>query len=95
MCLLSSTSAMVRFTASVNLFIFAMRSQTPYGQAPSFLIRDDDCQYGTEFIHDAKFTGIELLRAPLRAPRENAISERFLKSVRNECPDHMPISGEG
>ncbi len=71
-----------------------LREATPYGQAPRFLLRDNDRKYGAEFIHIAKVTGIEVLRTPFRAPRANAICERFLKSVRNECLDHMMIWSE-
>jgi putative transposase len=34
------------------------------------------------------------LRTPYRAPKANAICERFLGSVRRECLDHMLVLGE-
>ena len=34
------------------------------------------------------------MRTPYRAPRANAYCERFLGSVRRECPDHLLILGE-
>ena len=34
------------------------------------------------------------MRTPIRAPRANAITERFLGSVRRECLDHMLILTE-
>jgi putative transposase len=37
---------------------------------------------------------IEVLKIPYRAPRANAICERFLGSVRRECLDHVLIFGE-
>ena len=42
----------------------------------------------------AKASGIELLRTAYRAPKENAITERFLGSVRRECLDHLLVLGE-
>jgi transposase InsO family protein len=39
-------------------------------------------------------TGIEILRTPHRAPRANAVCERFLGSVRRECLDHVRVLGE-
>jgi len=38
--------------------------------------------------------GIEQVRTPFRAPRANAISERWVKSVRAECLDHLFIFNE-
>jgi transposase InsO family protein len=35
-----------------------------------------------------------ILRTPHRAPRANAVCERFLGSVRRECLDHLLILGE-
>ena len=46
------------------------------------------------FAHVAKGTKIEVLRTPYRAPRANAICERFLGSLRRECLDHFLILGE-
>lgn len=43
----------------------------------------------------AKFTHVEELRTPYRAPRVNAVNERFLGSVRRECLDHFLLVSEG
>lgn len=57
-----------------------------------FLIRDRDTKFTTAF--DTVFTavGIDLLRSPVRAPRSNAIAERWIGSVRRECLDRMRIA---
>lgn len=72
-----------------------VREATPFGERPRFLIRDRDAKYGPLFAHVAAVSGIELLTTPYRAPRANALCERFLGSVRRECLDHVLILGEG
>jgi putative transposase len=71
-----------------------LREATPFGERPRFLIRDNDSKFGPSFARVAKGTGIEVLRTPYRAPRANAICERFLGSLRRECLDHFLILGE-
>jgi putative transposase len=58
-----------------------------------FLIRDRDSKFTAAF--DAVFTGadIRIIRTPVRAPRANAIAERFIGTLRRECLDHMLITG--
>lgn len=71
-----------------------LREATPHGQTPRFLIRDRDRKYGQAFAAVAKESSIEILKTPYRAPKANAICERFLGSVRRECLDHILILGE-
>ncbi len=71
-----------------------LREATPFGEGPRFLIRDNDGKFGSSFAQVARGTGIEVLKTPYRAPRANAICERFLGSLRRECLDHFLIFGE-
>jgi transposase InsO family protein len=71
-----------------------LREATPYGERPTYLIRDNDRKYGPCFAKVAAATGIRVLRTPVRAPRANAVCERFLGSVRRECLDHLLLLGE-
>jgi len=71
-----------------------LREATPFGEAPRFLIRDNDAKYRAHFDRLAAASGIRVLRTPVRAPRANATCERFLGSVRRECLDHLLILGE-
>ena len=48
----------------------------------------------THEVHGHDSTSIEILKTPYRAPKANAICERFLGSVRRECPDHIIVRGE-
>jgi putative transposase len=58
-----------------------------------FLIRDRDSKFSAAF--DAVFAGadIRIIRTPVRAPRANAIAERFIGTLRRECLNHMLITG--
>jgi putative transposase len=71
-----------------------LREATPYGQAPKYLIRDNDRKFGSCFARVATTSGVKLLKTPYHAPRANAICERFLRSVRQECLDHLLILQE-
>ena len=71
-----------------------LREATPYGQGPKYLIRDHDHKFGSCFAHVAATSGIKILKTPYHTPRANAICERFLGSVRQECLDHLFILQE-
>jgi transposase InsO family protein len=71
-----------------------LREATPFGQAPRSLIRDRDSKYGDAFTRVAVGTSIEVLKTPYRAPKANAICERFSGSVRRECLDHILVLGQ-
>jgi len=71
-----------------------LREATPYGLAPKYLIRDNDSKFGPCFARVAKTSSIKILKTPVHAPRANAICERFPRSVRQECLDHLLILEE-
>ena len=71
-----------------------LREATPYGQAPKYLICNNDRKFGFCFARVATTSAIEILKTPFHAPRANAICERFLRSMRQECLDHLLILHE-
>jgi transposase InsO family protein len=72
-----------------------LREATPYEEGPRYLIRDNDSKYGASFERVAVGADIEVLKTPHRAPKANAICERFLGSLRRECLDNFVILSEG
>ena len=67
---------------------------TPWGTRPSYVIRDHDRSYGTDFIQSAARIGITTIVTPIRAPNANAVAERVIGTLRRECLDHLIVLNE-
>ncbi len=58
-----------------------------------FLIHDRDPLYTTEGFHNIlKISGITTIKLPPRSPDLNPYAERFVKSVKFECLNHLILS---
>lgn len=67
---------------------------TSWGKLPTYLIHDRDAVYGKEFAGKLEGLGVTDIRTPVRAPNANAVAERFVRTLRQECLDHVIVVNE-
>ena len=63
----------------------------PGNTAPPFLLRDRDRNDGGDCVRRAARLGIRPVLPPVQAPQANAIAERVVRTVRQECLDHVIV----
>ena len=59
--------------------------------AMRFLIHDRDTKFSAAFDSVFVAEGIDIVLTPFHAPKANALAERWVRSVRQECLDHLLI----
>jgi putative transposase len=67
-----------------------LREAFPWDQVPRYVVRDRDRAFAG-WANTAKAMGIEEVLAAPHSPWQNAYVERFIKSVRRECLDHVIV----
>ncbi len=58
-----------------------------------FLLHDRDAKFSGPFDELIRSEGVRPVKTPVRAPQANAVAERWVRTVRNECLDHILIFG--
>ena len=61
------------------------------GITAKFLVRDRDTKYVAGFDEVFRSEGAQILNTPFRTPNANAYAERFVRTIRSECLDHLLI----
>jgi transposase InsO family protein len=67
---------------------------TARGRQPRYLIHDRDNAYGSDFGGKLASVGIEDIKTPYRAPLANSVAERVVRTLRQECLDHVIVLNE-
>jgi len=57
-----------------------------------FLVRDNDGKFTRAFDTVFNTEGIRVIHTPVRAPKANAVAERFVGTIRWECLDWLLIT---
>ena len=63
--------------------------------ASRYLICDRDTKYTTQFRRLFREHGVKTTRLPPYSPNLNAYAERWIRSIKEDCLNHLVFLGEG
>jgi putative transposase len=58
-----------------------------------YLLHDRDAKFSGPFDALIRSERARVIKTPVRAPQANAVAERWVRTVRNECLDHVLVFG--
>jgi len=81
-------------TQQARQLTWKLQDRPPDVKPMRFLIHDRDTKFTRSFDRIFLSEGIEIVLTPYRAPKANAFAERWIRSLREECLDHLLILNE-
>jgi transposase InsO family protein len=66
----------------------------PFFANTKFVIHDRDAKYCNAFCHTLKQAGIKTIKLPVLSPNLNAYAERWVRSIKAECLNHLILLGK-
>ena len=81
-------------TQQARQLTWTLQDRFPEEQPMTFLIHDRDTKFTRSFDRIFLSEGIDIVLTPYRAPKANAVAERWIRSLREECLDHLLIVNE-
>jgi putative transposase len=73
-----------------NLCVFFGELDTP----PKYIIHDADTKFTRDFREMLKAEGVKPVRIGPRRPNQNAVAERFVRTIKEECLSRFLVFGE-
>ena len=67
----------------------------PFYAGTKYLIHDRDTKYCASFRRTLRQAGIKPIKLPVLSPNLNAYAERWVRSVKTECLNHLILVGRG